>query len=175
MSRCSTQQGTLCRRRCLTVLSPATSECCPLNLVPTTSVIAGGAWAFPSSSTCSRFQCDYCLCCRHLLCCRMFHPLIFECGQIHLNLRINLGIHHKVLSRFFTHRDVLNQFFIHHDVQNQFFIHHDILNQFFIHHDVLVTFPSSPTFLLHQNHRITFANVLLENIETCPIQPMQFF
>ena len=43
---------------------PAASECCPLNLVPTTSVIAGGAWAFPSSSTCSRFQCDYCLCCR---------------------------------------------------------------------------------------------------------------
>ena len=42
MSRCSTQRGTLCRGRGLTVLSPATSECCPLNLAPTTSVIAGG-------------------------------------------------------------------------------------------------------------------------------------
>ena len=42
MSPCSTQRGTLCRGRGLTVLSPATSECCPLNLVPATSVIAGG-------------------------------------------------------------------------------------------------------------------------------------
>ena len=42
MSRCSTQRGTLRRGRGPTVLSPATSECFPLNLAPTLSVIAGG-------------------------------------------------------------------------------------------------------------------------------------
>ena len=35
------QRCTLCRGMCLTVLSPATSECYPLNLVPTSSVIVG--------------------------------------------------------------------------------------------------------------------------------------
>ena len=40
---------------------------------------------------------------------------------------------------------------------------------FFIHHDLLVTFPSSPTFLIHWNLRVDFTFFLLENIETRPI------
>ena len=84
-----------------------------------------------------------------LLSCIMFHPPIFKHGQIHLNLRINFGIHHKVL--------------------HELFIHHDVLNLFFIHHDLLVTFPSFPTFLIHQNLRIKFQNFPLESAETCQI------
>ena len=48
----------------LTVLSPATSECCSFNIVPTTSVIAGGRGRSLPARLAVGFQCDFCLCCR---------------------------------------------------------------------------------------------------------------
>ena len=63
----------------------------------------------------------------------------FEFEQIPHSLRINFGVHQKVL--------------------HEFFIHHAVLNQVFIHHDVLVTFPSFPPFVIHQNLQINFATL----------------
>ena len=52
MSRCSTQHGSLRRGKGLTILSPATSECCPFGPCSHYKCHSWERGRFPSSSTC---------------------------------------------------------------------------------------------------------------------------